>query len=92
MKYVTIGWDGLPTIVNKNGTVYPRKAELIFHAEYYPNWPDDPWPTDPKTGEKLPIESRGNDVLFGHPRRNNRRSGKAMGKRLWQMVQTIFRY
>jgi hypothetical protein len=90
MKEVTLGWDGLPTIVNEDGTIYPRKAELIFHAKYYPNWPDQPWPTDPKTGEKLPIESRGHKVLFRHSRWYDRRSGKAVGKRLRQMVQDIF--
>lgn len=55
---VTLGWDGLPTLVNEDGTIYSRKAELIFHREYYPNWPEQTWPIDPKTGEKCPIEKR----------------------------------
>lgn len=55
MKAVTLGWDGLPTIINEDQTIYPRAAELIFNADYYPNWPTEAWPTDPTTGEKLPI-------------------------------------
>jgi hypothetical protein len=58
MKYVTMGWDGLPTLLNEDGTIYPRKAELIFHKDYYPNWPGQAWPIDPKTGEKCPIENK----------------------------------
>lgn len=50
--YVTIGWDGLPTI-SKDGYVLPRRAELIINARYYPNWPEEIWPVDPETGMKL---------------------------------------
>jgi hypothetical protein len=90
MKQVTLGWDGLPTIVNEDGTIYPRKAELIFHAKYYPDYEKEKWPIDPETGEKLPIESRNNKILFRHSRRNDRRSGKVLAKRLRLMVQDIF--
>lgn len=55
-KYVTMGWDFEPTIVNEDGTIYPRAAELIFHKKYYPDWPNEKWPVDPETGEKLEIE------------------------------------
>lgn len=50
-----MGWDLYPTILNDDDTIYPRKAELIFNKEYYKNWPDEKWPCDPITGEKLPI-------------------------------------
>lgn len=90
MKQVTLGWDGLPTIVNEDGTIYPRRAELIFHAKHYPDYENEKWPIDPETGEKLPIESRGEKVLFRYSRRNDRRSGKRVGERLRQMVQSIF--
>lgn len=52
-KRVTIGWDGLPTIVLDSGHILPRRAEQIIHAKYYQA---GAWPTDPETGEKLPIE------------------------------------
>ena len=56
-KMVTMGWDGQPMIVNNDGTIYcSKKVELIFYKEYYPNWPEEQWPTDPKTGKKLEIE------------------------------------
>lgn len=60
-KKVTLGWDGLPTILNADGTVYGRCAELIFHKEFYPKWPKEQWPIDPKTGRKLPAEKTPND-------------------------------
>lgn len=59
IKYVTLGWDFYPTVVNEDGTIYPRNAEMIFHADYYKN--NDyvnEWPTDPKTGIKLEIEPK----------------------------------
>lgn len=56
MKTVTLGFDGLPTILLENDCVLPRKAELIIHSEYYKNWPDEVWPVDPITGNKLEIE------------------------------------
>jgi hypothetical protein len=91
MKYVTLGWDRLPTIVIDGGYVLPRKAELIIHAKYYPNWPEETWPVDSVTNEKLPIESRGDEVLQRYSSRNNRRSSKGLGESIWQMVQTLFR-
>lgn len=56
LKRVTLGYDGLPTIIDAKGYIYPRRAELIFHSEYYPNWPEETWPVDPQTGLKLEIE------------------------------------
>lgn len=67
MKKVTLGWDGEPTILNDDGTVFPRSAELIFNAKYYPNWPEQMWPVDPETGEKLPMEDRAIEA-FGKPK------------------------
>lgn len=55
---VTMGWDFYPTIVCSDGKIYPRKAELIFHKQYYPNWPDETWPIDPNTGIKLEMEKQ----------------------------------
>jgi hypothetical protein len=52
---VTMGWDGQPTIINEDGTIYSRSAELIFNKKYYPNWPKEKWPIDPLTGHKLEI-------------------------------------
>lgn len=54
-KYVTMGWDLEPTISLEGGYVLPRKAELIINAKYYPNYPEEKWPRDPVTGEKLEI-------------------------------------
>jgi hypothetical protein len=51
--YVTLGWDLYPTILNTDGTVFPRDYELIVRKEYYPKWPEETWPRNPKTGEKL---------------------------------------
>ena len=50
---VTMGWDLYPTILCADGKIYSRSAELIFHKAYYPNWPEEKWPVDPKTGKKL---------------------------------------
>lgn len=55
-KTVTMGWDLLPTIINEDGTIYQRRAELIFNKEYYPHWPIETWPVDPVTGQKLAIQ------------------------------------
>lgn len=55
-KYVTMGWDMEATILNDDGTVFPRSAELIFNKEYYRKWPEEKWPRDPETGEKLEIK------------------------------------
>lgn len=49
---VTLGWDLKPHICFEGGKYYPEKAEKIFYPEYFKN---GEWPTDPKTGEKLPI-------------------------------------
>jgi hypothetical protein len=54
--FVTLGWDALPTTTKGDGYVLPRAAELILRKDYYPNWPDEFWPVDPETGEKLEIE------------------------------------
>jgi hypothetical protein len=58
MKTVTLGWDGLPTILLDDGFILPRAAELIIHKDYYQNWPHETWPIDPITKQKLEIESR----------------------------------
>lgn len=50
--YVTLGWDGLPTI-GEDGYILPREAELILRREYYPNWPKEKWPIDSITKEKI---------------------------------------
>lgn len=55
-KFVTLGWDGHPTIVLDNGGVLPRRAELIIHKKYYPNWDLNKWPVCPETGIELEIE------------------------------------
>ena len=63
-KKVTLGWDGYPTIVNEDGTIYSRGVELIIHGNYYPNWPrnrqpdcpEEWWPVDPITGQQLEME------------------------------------
>jgi hypothetical protein len=57
-KRVTIGWDGWPTIELEGGYVLPRKAELSMHGKHYPNWPEERWPVDPETGERLPIAEK----------------------------------
>lgn len=90
-KTVTLGWDGLPTIVNEDGTIYPRRAELIFHEEYYPNWPEEKWPIDPATKERLPIESRGSEVLQRYTTGNHWRSFKGLAVRIGNLVQALFR-
>ncbi len=51
---VTLGWDGWPTIILDDGKVYLRSAELLFNKQYYPNWPEEKWPVDPITKQKLP--------------------------------------
>lgn len=55
-RFVTLGWDLKPTVLTIDGYVYPRRAEMIFHKEFYPTGSPGEWPCDPKTGEKLPIE------------------------------------
>lgn len=52
-KKVTLGWDSNPTILNDDGTIYPRSVELILNKQHYPNWPIDKWPIDPENGDKL---------------------------------------
>ena len=54
-KFVTLGFDMQATILTDDGKIFPRKAELIFHKEYYKAWPAEKWPRDPLTGELLPI-------------------------------------
>lgn len=51
---VTIGWDGYPTIRYEGGKVFPRRAEDIFNADYYPEKIEGEWPKDPKTNKPLP--------------------------------------
>ena len=53
-KFVTLGWDGRPTVSTSDGRIFTRKHEDIFHKEYYPTGEPGEWPIDPKTGEKLP--------------------------------------
>ena len=54
-KFVTLGWDGRPTVSTYDGRIFSRKNEDIFNKEYYPTGEPGEWPIDPKTGEKLPI-------------------------------------
>jgi len=54
--YVTIDWAGDPITTKGDGYILPRKAEMIINKEYYQTGKPGEWPTDPVTGEKLPIE------------------------------------
>ena len=54
-KFVTLGWDGYPTIYLDGGYVLSRNAELVIHKKYYPNWPEQKWPINPETNQKLKI-------------------------------------
>jgi len=51
---VSINWAAQPTLLFSDGTILPKKAEMILYGEYYPNGKDS-WPVDPDTGKKLPI-------------------------------------
>lgn len=55
---VTLGWDGLPTILLEGGGVLPRGAEKIINSKYYPGGERGEWPIDPETGKRLPMVGR----------------------------------
>ena len=65
--YVTLGWDGAPTIQVDGKYVYPRKAEMIINKKYYPTGKVGEWPRCPETGEKLPISEPDWDKAYWSP-------------------------
>lgn len=63
-KVVTMGWDMQPTILNEDGTIFFRGAELFFNKDHYPNWPEEKWPVNPETGLPLQIAEDPKSGLF----------------------------
>jgi hypothetical protein len=49
---VTLGWDLKPHLCFKGNTYLPSEAERIFYSQYFQH---GDYPTDPITGEELPI-------------------------------------
>lgn len=52
IRGVTLGWDGRPHLCFDNGNILFGDADKRLFPEYFKN---GEWPTDPETGEKLPI-------------------------------------
>lgn len=52
IKGVTLGWDMEPVLVDEDGMILPKKADMILNKEFYR---DGDWPRCPITGQKLPI-------------------------------------
>ena len=74
-RYVTLGWDMKPKVLTKDGLIYPnQEVELILHRQFYPNWPEEKWPVDPDTGEKLEIEPMQREIDYANMKTNERRS------------------
>ena len=53
---VTMDWGAHPCLAFAGGHIYGSHTDKILYPEYY-KYGD--WPTDPETGEKLPIEPMG---------------------------------
>lgn len=51
---VTMGWEFRPTLCFTDGYVLPRSVVSWQYARYFTR---GDWPTDPESGEKLPMVS-----------------------------------